>query len=119
MPCRSAFRLFVPALLALAASAARADDNPGLRLFNQSCRVCHTPLQGHPPYGPTLSGESLGGELVALRAVISNGTARMPGFRYTLKPAQIDAVAAYIKTLHSPASSPAKHSPKGDSREAD
>ncbi len=118
MPCRSAFRLFISALLASTAFAARAEDNPGLRVFNQSCRVCHTPLQGHPPYGPTLTGDSLGGEPVALRAVIGNGTPRMPGFKYTLKPAQIDAVAAYIKTLHSPAAS-AKPSPKGDSREAD
>ena len=30
---------------------------------------------------------------------ISNGTARMPGFKYTYTPEQIAAIAAYIKTL--------------------
>jgi mono/diheme cytochrome c family protein len=30
---------------------------------------------------------------------ISNGTARMPGFKYTYDPEEIAAIAAYIKTL--------------------
>ena len=34
-----------------------------------------------------------------LRTFISNGTARMPGFKYTYNPEQIAAIAAYIKTL--------------------
>ena len=35
----------------------------GMRLFNQSCRVCHTkPQLTSPLYGPTLSRQSLGGQ---------------------------------------------------------
>ncbi len=71
----------------------------GLRLFNQSCRVCHTkPTLLSGMYGPALSMNTLGGNAEAIRAFISNGTARMPGFKYDFTPAQIDAIVAYIKT---------------------
>jgi mono/diheme cytochrome c family protein len=71
----------------------------GLRLFNQSCRVCHTkPTLLSGMYGPALSMDTLGGNAEAIRAFISNGTARMPGFKYDFTPAQIDAIVAYIKT---------------------
>ncbi|HVU39560.1 MAG TPA: cytochrome c [Xanthobacteraceae bacterium] len=71
----------------------------GLRLFNQSCRVCHTkPTLLSGLYGPALSMNTLGGNADAIRAFISNGTARMPGFKYDFTPAQIDAIVAYIKS---------------------
>ena len=74
----------------------------GMRLFNQSCRVCHTrPHLTSPLYGPELSQNSLGGQEAAIRDVISNGTARMPGFKYHFDPAQIDAIVAYLKTVPS------------------
>jgi mono/diheme cytochrome c family protein len=76
----------------------------GMRLFNQSCRVCHTkPQLSSPQYGPALSMNTLGGNAEALRQFISNGTPRMPGFKYTFKPAEIDAIVAYIKTIPAPA----------------
>jgi len=50
--------------------------------------------------------------------VIANGTPRMPGFRYDLKPAEIDAIIAYIKTIPAPAAAPTAGKP-GSSREAD
>ncbi|HZD64191.1 MAG TPA: cytochrome c, partial [Xanthobacteraceae bacterium] len=54
----------------------------GMRLFNQSCRVCHTkPQMVSPLYGPELSRSSLGGQETVMREVISNGTPRMPGFK--------------------------------------
>jgi mono/diheme cytochrome c family protein len=31
--------------------------------------------------------------------VITNGTPRMPGFKYTYNPDQIAAIAAYLKTM--------------------
>jgi mono/diheme cytochrome c family protein len=77
----------------------------GMRLFNQSCRVCHTkPLLNSPQYGPVLSKESLGGDEAALRDFISNGTPRMPGFKLHFMPAQIDAIVVYLKTVPAPAS---------------
>ena len=76
----------------------------GMRLFNQSCRVCHTkPQMTSPLYGPLLSRNSLGGQEEALRAFIANGSAKMPAFRHHFKPAEIGAIAAYIRTLPPPA----------------
>lgn len=76
----------------------------GLRLFNQSCRVCHTkPTLLSGIYGPALSMNTLGGNTDAIRAFINNGTARMPGFKYDFTPAQIDAIITYIKNRPAPA----------------
>jgi mono/diheme cytochrome c family protein len=76
----------------------------GMRLFNQSCRVCHTkPQLTSPLYGPALSRQSLGGQEGVMREVISNGTPRMPGFRHHFEPPQIDAIVAYLKTIPAPA----------------
>ena len=79
----------------------------GMRLFNQSCRVCHTkPQMASPLYGPELSQNSAGGSAEVMREVISNGTPRMPGFKYHFEPAQIEAIVAYLKTLP-PSAAPA------------
>ncbi len=98
------------------ASAQQAGGDPlndqqllGMRLFNQSCRVCHTkPQMTSPLYGPQLSQNSSGGQEAVMREVISNGTPRMPGFKYHFEPAQIEAIVAYLKTIPTP---PAPASP--------
>jgi mono/diheme cytochrome c family protein len=80
----------------------------GMRLFNQSCRVCHTkPQMASPLYGPQLSQQSAGGQEAAMHEVISNGTPRMPGFKYHFAPAQIDAIIAYLRTIPPPPAAPA------------
>jgi mono/diheme cytochrome c family protein len=72
----------------------------GRRLFEQSCGVCHTrPTLVAGMYGPELSRESVGGNEEVMRQFISNGTPRMPGFKYTYSPEQIAAIAAYLKTV--------------------
>src|SRR5215203_995814 len=72
----------------------------GRRLFQQSCGVCHTrPTLIAGLYGPELSKESAGGREDVMRDVISNGTPRMPGFKYTFNADQIAAIAAYFKTM--------------------
>ena len=77
-----------------------AQQQLGRRLFEQSCGVCHTrPTLISGMYGPELSRLNLGGQEDLLRMFISNGTERMPGFKYTYNPEQIAAIAAYIKTL--------------------
>jgi mono/diheme cytochrome c family protein len=103
--------LLMLAMLAAAAAQPASGDQPpddrqllGMRLFNQSCRVCHTkPQMMSPLYGPELSQSSLGGQDTVMREVISNGTPRMPGFKYHFEPAQIDAIVAYLKTIPTPA----------------
>ena len=102
--------MVVPLLAACVRSAgaepaAALDDKQllGMRLFNQSCRVCHTkPQLTSPLYGPELSQNSAGGQETVMRDVISNGTPRMPGFKYHFEPAQIDAIVAYLKTIPTP-----------------
>jgi mono/diheme cytochrome c family protein len=74
----------------------------GLRLFSQSCGVCHTLVQQRTrQYGPILSRETLGGDEELMREYIGNGTPRMPGFRYYFAPDQINAIVQYIKTVPS------------------
>jgi mono/diheme cytochrome c family protein len=105
----------LPVLVAISHTAFAQDNGGhqlGMRLFNQSCRVCHTkPTLLSPQYGPTLSMNTLGGDAGIMREVIRNGTPRMPGFKYDFNAAQIDAIVAYIKTIPTPAqttSAPAK-----------
>jgi mono/diheme cytochrome c family protein len=89
-----------------AATTVALDDTQltGMRLFNQSCRVCHTkPQMTSPMYGPELSQSSAGGRDDVMRDVISNGTPRMPGFKHHFEPAQIEAIVAYLKTIPTPA----------------
>ena len=110
------FFAVLPLLLVVAQQPAWAQSDQrtlGMRLFNQSCRVCHTkPQLSSPQYGPALSVNTLGGNADALRQFISNGTPRMPGFKFTFKPAEIDAIVAYIKTIPAPAETAAPASGK-------
>jgi mono/diheme cytochrome c family protein len=97
------FLLSAAPLPALAQAPGKAPgEKPllGMRLFNQSCRVCHTkPQMTSPQYAPVLSKNSLGGQELTLRAFIANGSPRMPGFKTHFKPAEIDAIIAYLKTI--------------------
>jgi mono/diheme cytochrome c family protein len=75
----------------------------GQRLFYQSCSVCHLkPQITSGQYGPVLSKDTLGGQEDALRAIISDGTARMPGFKFQFQAGQIGAIVAYLKTVPAP-----------------
>jgi mono/diheme cytochrome c family protein len=77
-----------------------AQEKLGMRFFNQSCRACHSEnLQGAPPYGPLLWSGSAGGNEVALRTIIAEGTARMPAWKYRFTSEEIAAITAYIETL--------------------
>jgi mono/diheme cytochrome c family protein len=53
-----------------------------------------------------------------MRAFILNGTDRMPSFKYYLKPAEIDAVIAYVRAVPAPAAPP-RNSGKGKADEHD
>ena len=80
----------------------------GMRLFNQSCRVCHTrPQMTSSLYGPELSQSSAGGSEQVMRELIANGTPRMPGFKYHFEPAQIEAIVAYLRTIPATPAPPA------------
>jgi mono/diheme cytochrome c family protein len=108
------------ALPHVAAAQAALDDTQklGQRLFEQSCGVCHTrPTLVSGLYGPALSKEAAGGREDVVRDVISNGTPRMPGFKYTYDPTQIAAIAAYLEIMPAPAAAPAAARPQGAPRD--
>jgi mono/diheme cytochrome c family protein len=86
----------------------------GKRLYEQSCGVCHTPpTLVSRLYGPALSKDSAGGRAEVMREVISNGTPRMPGFKYTYSPDQIAAIAVYLETLPAAPAAQAAPAPAG------
>ena len=76
----------------------------GRQVFAQSCGICHLqPSLGVKTYGPVLNKAAAAGNDEVMRAFIVNGTDRMPAFKYYLKPAEIDAIIAYVKTVPVPA----------------
>lgn len=79
-----------------------ADAFAGKKLFVQRCALCHD-LLGQPAVttvGPWVDARTVEarGE-AAVRQTILNGSRRMPGWRYTLAPTQIDQLIAYLKTV--------------------
>jgi mono/diheme cytochrome c family protein len=100
---RSILALLAAFPLAAPGQGLHPQELEGMRHFNQSCRVCHTkPQMTSPQYAPVLSRVSLGGNEEAMKVFIANGTPKMPGFKYHFKPAEIDAIVAYLKTLPQP-----------------
>ncbi len=116
----------IAAVVVLAAAGASAqqpqlndDQKLGQSLFVQSCGVCHLPPQLNAPrYAPALSRDSASGNETAMREVITNGTPRMPGFKYLFNETQIAAIASYLKTV--PSQTAAAPAPaKREGRDAD
>ena len=74
----------------------------GKKLFVQRCSVCHLPaLPSYSVYGPVLDRKLVAsrGE-AAIHERIMRGSARMPGWQYSLKPAEIDEIIGYLQTLN-------------------
>ena len=91
-----------PAVFAQSSNPNQLPDKErlGWRLYEQSCSICHTkPNLVMGTFGPVLSRDTLNGRPELVREVIANGTPRMPGFRYHLAPAEIEAIASYLQTL--------------------
>ena len=94
-------------VVVLASQAANAQSgalsdaqHQGRALFNQSCRVCHTPPSLNAPlYGPALSQDTQRGRDDVLAEIIAEGSPRMPGFKYQFSPDQITAIVAYLRTI--------------------
>jgi mono/diheme cytochrome c family protein len=102
-------RLAIAAAFAIAAAPAAAQQaedglndvqRHGRQLLAQNCGVCHLVLvRGTKTYGPPLTKAATAGNDALARAFITNGSERMPAFKYHLKPAEIDALIAYIRTV--------------------
>jgi mono/diheme cytochrome c family protein len=86
-----------------AATSLNDNQKMGRLLYEQSCGICHVkPHLMAAVFGPVLSQETLDGKEELIRAFITNGSARMPGFKVMYSPDQIAAIASYIKTLPKP-----------------
>ena len=73
----------------------------GKKLFVQRCSLCHD-LLGQPStttVGPWLDVETVKRSEDAVRQKIMNGSRRMPAWKYTLAPPQIESIVAYLKTV--------------------
>lgn len=79
----------------------------GRQILAQSCGVCHLPpARNARTYGPPLNKGAGGGDDRVVREYILDGTPRMPAFKYSLQPADIDAIIAYVRTVPVPAAAP-------------
>jgi len=114
--------LFAILLIAAGTRAASAQPFPasatlsptqklGRALFAQHCMVCHVSTQLTSPghYGPSLSGQMFGGNEDVIAAFVTNGTEKMPSFKFVFDQQQIRAIAAYVAALPAagPTASPA------------
>ena len=104
MKHRAWLALLILATVPRAAAAADVVLNDqqklGWRLFETSCGICHTrPTLVAGLYGPELNKDTGGGNAEVIRGIVTNGTPRMPAFKYTYNPDQIAAIAAYVLTL--------------------
>lgn len=92
-----------------------AEEVEGRRIFQQKCAVCHLPIvtSGGEPYARRLSSALIRDNEEYARQAIANGSGPlMPGWKYTLRPDQIDALIAYLKTLDSPGPTVASRLPE-------
>jgi mono/diheme cytochrome c family protein len=74
-----------------------APESRGKKLFAQRCANCHGGTNQRP--GPLLGQQTvtkLGDSSV--REKVRKGSTAMPGFEYTLEPARIDDIVAFLKT---------------------
>lgn len=102
------FLCLVPAALSAQESPSGASELNktqllGRRIFQQRCGVCHTQPTASPMYGITLYKDIVDGNEDMIRDYIRNGSKKMPGFKYGLEPAEIDAIVEYLKTVPKPA----------------
>lgn len=114
------FPLTIPILIVLtvfsagqATAAGQAKDSEaadavkGKQVYAQKCEICHYSASAEKKIGPGLAGlmkrETFRNGMKAddedLRRVIERGGKDMPGYRNSLKPAQIRDLIAYVKTL--------------------
>ena len=72
----------------------------GRKLFAQRCALCHIGASTEQPSGGWLDRQRIQtiSEDVA-RRLIMDGTPRMPGWKYTLEPGQVEKIIAYLRTV--------------------
>ena len=101
----------LPVTRAAAAGQAKnsetADAVKGKQVYAQKCEICHYSASAEKKIGPGLAGlmtrerfrNGMKADDENLRRVIERGGKDMPGFRGSLKTAQIRDLIVYVKTL--------------------
>jgi mono/diheme cytochrome c family protein len=109
------FTVFPVTILAQQSTPKLTDNQrEGRRIYQQKCAMCHVPATAtSKTLGTGLSKTSLEGNEDALRETIMDGLGNtMPGFKYTLTPAQVGDIIGFLKTLDSPARTLASEHPE-------
>jgi mono/diheme cytochrome c family protein len=105
--CLGFFLAISPPIRAQQSSGAPLTDGQkeGRRIFQQRCAVCHTlPTVVSKRYGPALYREIVEDNEDNIRDAIMEGReGLMPGFKYGLSRAEVDAIIEYLKTVNRPA----------------
>jgi len=99
----SAFILFA---VATSLPAAARPDDKAAATYKQKCVACHgVDGKGETPTGKALKVRSFASPESAkmsddeLAAIITNGKEKMPKYGASLKPDEVKALVAYIRTL--------------------
>ena len=109
----AAVLLFITAAawpLSVSAQNLTPQQQHGRQILTQNCNVCHLPQESgsQKTYGPRLDKAATNGDDNLMRDVITNGLVRMPAWKYTLKPQDVNDVIAYVRTIPPlPAAAPA------------
>jgi len=83
------------------------DVAKGKQVYGAKCEICHYSTSTEKKIGPGLAGlmkrerfrNGMKADDENLRRVVERGGKDMPGFRNSLKSAQIRDLIAYVKTL--------------------
>jgi mono/diheme cytochrome c family protein len=68
----------------------------GQQVYMRNCARCHG-ANAQGKIGPRLAGTSL--SVGTIENTVTNGGSKMPSFKKQLSPAQVKAVAAYVRSL--------------------
>jgi len=93
-------------LLALGFVPAARGDNTGETVYKAKCVVCHAADgSGNTTMGKKMNLRDLGSPEVQkqtdaeLTDIVAKGKNKMPGYEKTLKPEEIKALVAYMRTM--------------------
>jgi hypothetical protein len=69
--------------------------------FKQRCLVCHGRQMSLQPntWGPILTRKNVEGREDVVRRQIMEGSPRMPAFKYSLQPSDVEAIVQYLKRV--------------------
>jgi len=102
---RFAFSTAALAVVGMLGAPAKADDKSAA-LYKQKCAACHgADGKGDTPAGKNTKVRSFGDPEVAkqsddeLAGIIEKGKNKMPAYGKSLKPDEIKAIVAYIRSL--------------------